>query len=152
MAGAIRLTAAERELVRDLLETEAARTVRDGGARKRTATAALAKLEASELPVRKNGLAAQTAVEAFVQVLGNRLVKPPAGAQGVWGAMGNRLRMLGLTRGDCVTIARVAGAAWRGPIKAESLVRQADTLLSGAQSAIPGTPRGPIALGEDDFT
>ena len=147
MASAIRLTGAEREFL--------ARKIDEAGCtndkEERLRASVLAKLEASEMPVRKTGLSAQVAVEAFAGVLGNRLVQPPRAALGVWGAMGNRLRMLGLTRGDCVTIAKVAAAAWRGPIKAESLVRQADTLLSGAQMEVPGTSAGPVALEEDDY-
>jgi hypothetical protein len=85
------------------------------------------------------GLGAQRAVELFAEVLGSRLVRPPSGAGQSWGAMAARLKTLGLTETDCRTIARVAAAGWRpGPIRAESLVRQADVLLAGAQQQIPG--------------
>ncbi len=100
------------------------------------------KIDGAELlaATKKNaprGLPPQVAVEAFKEVLGDRLVLPPGGANGVWGALGARLRALGLTRDDCVLAARAAAAEWRpGPIRAESLVRQADVLL-GAKTGVP---------------
>lgn len=92
----------------------------------------LLKLEKAEmLKGAKKGLDPRTAVEAFREVLGDRLVAPLGS---VWGELGGRLRRLGLSRMDCVTIAKVAKEQWRrGPIKAESLVRQAEVLLAAAQ-------------------
>lgn len=98
----------------------------------------LTKLDKAELMSGvKRGLSPQDAVEAFKEVLGTRLVAPLGS---VWGEIGGRIRRLGLSRMQCVTIAKVAKDQWRpGPIKAESLVRQAEVLLSGAQQAVWGT-------------
>ena len=101
----------------------------------------LLKLEKAEMLAgapRVRGLSPQVAAEAFKEVLGNRLVLPPSGAGGAWGAMGARIKALGLSRGDCVNIAKAAAADWRpGPIRAESLVRQADVLLTSLQKGLP---------------
>lgn len=94
----------------------------------------LLKLEKAEMLAgsKVRGLSPQVAAEAFKEVLGNRLVLPPSGAGGAWGAMAARIKALGLSRSDCVRIAKTAVAEWRpGPIRAESLVRQADVLLAG---------------------
>lgn len=96
------------------------------------------KIDAKE--TRVPGLSARTAVEAFRRVLGNRLVLPPSGAAGAWGAMARRLSALALTEDDCSTIAKRAAAEWRsGPIRAESLVRQADVLLAGVGGEHPSS-------------
>ena len=95
------------------------------------------KLKNAEKP-RGSGVPAAQAVEAFREVLGNRLIAPLSGARGVWAAMQNRLNALGLSRMDCVSAAKAASVEWRGPIKAESIVRQADRLLQAAQLEIPG--------------
>jgi hypothetical protein len=93
--------------------------------------------EAKALPV-------QEAIAAFREVLGNRLVAPLPNQYGQAGVL---LRNLGLSRGQCVSIAKTASAEWRsGPIRVLSLLRQADVLLAGAQQTIPGTAGGPLGL------
>ncbi len=130
MAGAIRLTKAEREFI-----TRAIGTCRDNKEEK-LRTSIIAKLDKSEAP-RGTGIDVKAAVATFEGVLGARLIKP-IGA--VWGMMQSRLRVLGLTEADCTRIATVAGADWAGRIKAESLVRQAEKMLSDT-AAGPSTPR-----------
>ena len=137
MAG-IRFTKVEREYLRTWLE---ATGVMDFGAKGQKAKASiLAKLDKAEAP-KASGLDVKAAVEAFRGVLGSRLILP-MGA--VWGMMQNRIRALGLTEEDCRTIATVAASDWQGKVKAESLVRQAEKLLS--ESSVPAsaksTPRG----------
>jgi hypothetical protein len=87
------------------------------------------------------GLAPQVAIEAFREVLGKRLVLPlPA----EFGQLGVLLRTKGLTRMQCVSVAKTAAADWRpGPIRALSLVRQADVLLAGAQGDMPWGKKEP---------
>ncbi len=127
MAGAIRFTAAERAWIAEQVGKAAGN---------KTAELVLAKLERSELPVRRAGLAPQKAIEAFGEVLGRRLIVPPSGAIGVYRQMAQRLASLGMTRGDCVTVAKVAAAEWTGHVRAESLVRQADKLMAASQQTI----------------
>jgi hypothetical protein len=97
------------------------------------------KVEAAELRQKTRavgkGLAPQVAIEAFREVLGKRLVPP---LQGEYGQLGVLLRNKGLTRMQCVSAAKTAAAEWRnGPIRALSIVRQADVLLSAAQKDFP---------------
>ncbi len=131
------LTALEREVTVDaLLSLEKDEDVPPSS--RRAALKVIEKIEGSMKPKKAVGLSPVTAVEAFKEVLGNRLLAPLASANGVWGSMGARIKALGLSRGDCVTIAKSAKAEWRnGPIKAESLVRQAESLLAAAQQELP---------------
>lgn len=154
MAGALRFTKAERELIRHALEW-----LRQGQDKSsKTAESVLEKLELAELPVRKGSyLTVPDAISAFREVLGQRLLAPRFEARGVLGQMKNRIQALGLTRQDCITIAKVAGEQWQGVIRAESLVRQADKLLADGQCELPikRTPqadsRAPVELSDDDI-
>src|SRR5690606_29631606 len=100
---------------------------------------ALKKLELAEMPVKQRGLTVPDAIKAFREVLGPRLLAPRYEARGVLGQMKNRIQALGLTRDDCITIAKAAAVEWQGVIRAESLVRQADKLLASAQMEVPLT-------------
>lgn len=115
----------------------------------------ITKLEAAELPVRDSCAVKVTdAIAAFREVLGGRLIAPPFGAAGVLGAMKRRMAALGLSLTDCRTIAKIAGAAWRGPIRAESLVRQADKLLAESQGELVTDDRqvvSPVELNDDEI-
>ena len=128
MAAGIRFTKAERELIRNLLqwhEGKAART------ELQAVKTAMEKLDRSELAMPKGagGLSVNDAIAAFREVLGNRLVVLSSYGAGWYAQIGNRLKLLGLTRDDCIRVAKSAAAEWQGPIKAESLVRQAEYLL-----------------------
>lgn len=121
---------------------------------------AVDKLEAATLPVKKPtyGATVPQAIEAFRGVLGARLVCPPWTAKGVLAMMSKRLTALGLTVGDCTTIAKVAAAQWQGAVRAESLVRQADKLLQESQLDLPSvqhpnkqTMPAPLELSDDDI-
>lgn len=153
----VRFTKAEAALVRELLEWDTHKTYRDAGKRHAVGVAALNKLEAAEMPVKKPtyGVTVPEAIEVFRGVLGRRLIAPPWSAAGVLAQMKNRLVALGLTRGDCTTIAKVAAAEWQGPVRAESLVRQADKLMAMAQQEIDLTPTNntggsPVELTDED--
>lgn len=148
----MRLTKAERELLDALLDLDVRDLTDDVRERARFDKARLslvAKLEAAEKP-RGTGVAVAAAVEAFREVLGNRLIAPLSSARGVWAQMQNRLNALGLSRMDCISAAKVAGVEWRGAIKAESIVRQADRLLQAAQLELP-TNREGISVEMDDL-
>lgn len=153
----VRFTKAEADLIRALLETEASLARRDRGKRQAVAASALAKLETAELPVKKAqyGVTVNEAIDAFRGVLGRRLLTPPWSAIGVLSAMKNRLAALGLTRGDCETVARVAATEWQGTVRAESIVRQADKLMAMSQQQLDLEPRrtepaGPVELSEEE--
>lgn len=123
----IRLSAKEVAYLQDILSDAAA-----GG----TAHALLEKIDNAEIRQKTKavgkGLAPQVAIEAFREVLGKRLVPP---LQGEFGQLGVLLRNKGLTRMQCISVAKTAAAEWRaGPIRVLSLVRQADVLLAGAQT------------------
>jgi hypothetical protein len=145
VARPVRFTAVERRTV-----GEALTLLEDhfGAVNRRAIASVRTKLEASELPVRR-GLPVARAIEAFRGVLGGRLIEPPSSASGVFAAMQKRLTALGLTIDNCAEVARAAGGAWTGAIKAESIIRQADRLLSGN----PGTElrAAPIRLDDDDI-
>lgn len=126
----LRLTKPERELIRDQL---AIATLTKADARVRESI--LVKLDESEKPkpkIPRAGVSISAAMEAFREELGVRLVSPPEGASGMYSAMSRRLALLGLTKLDCLVIAKAAGTQWRGQIKAWSLVNQAETLLQSA--------------------
>lgn len=144
MAGAIRLTKAEREYLRTWLTATGVMDFGKAGAKVKVSL--LAKLDKSEKP-KTEGLGVKEAVGAFQGVLGDRLILP-MGA--VWGMMQNRIKALGLTVEQCSAIASAAGTQWSGRIKAESLVRQAEKLLTDEGN--PSTPRGRRgALDMDDL-
>lgn len=79
---------------------------------------------------RPKGLAVGAAIEAFRGVLGNRLVLPPNPGPSWYAPLARRLADMGVTADDCKKAAEVAEERWRGAIKAESIIRQCDTLLS----------------------
>lgn len=144
----VRFTKAERAVIKELVTEWMA------GNDSKTGTSIIDKLEAAELPVKKSGLTVSDAIAAFREVLGARLVAPPFTAVGVLSQMKNRIAALGLTRGQCTTIAKVAAAEWRGPVKAESLCRQADTLLAASQQDFKfynEPPRSPVELDDDEI-
>lgn len=130
MARGIRFTKAERAWILGFADGQAATS--------KLAASIVAKLEESELPVKRASyLTVPDAIAAFRGVLGPRLIAPPFSAAGVMGQMKNRIQALGLTKTDCETIAKVAGVGWQGQIRAESLVRQADKLLTESQLPLP---------------
>jgi hypothetical protein len=159
MAGAIRFTKAEREWMRGWLENAVKADAEVGDTKAvRAGESVLKKLELAELPVKQRSyLTVPDAIKAFREVLGPRLLAPRYEARGVLGQMKNRIQALGLTRSDCTTIAKVAGAEWKGVIRAESLVRQADKLLAGAQMELPATSTphlrdsSPVELSDDEI-
>jgi hypothetical protein len=73
------------------------------------------------------GLAPQVAVEIFKGVLGKRLVPPLAGE---YGQLAGLLKSKGLNAEQCKAAAAAAGREWKGTVRALSIVRQADKLLS----------------------
>lgn len=76
-------------------------------------------------------LSVADAIEVFRGVLGRRLVVPAGQPGPEWYApLQKRLYASGLTALLAKKAAEVAAAQWKGSIKAESLIRQADTLLS----------------------
>jgi hypothetical protein len=138
-AGKVSFTALERQVTVDALRG----TVEFGkGPRLRAAQSVIDKLEKSTKPkpAKATGLSATVAVEAFKDVLGSRLLAPLPNAQGVWMGIGRRLAALGVSRMDCVAMAKSAAVLWpKGRIKAESIVRNAELLLSDVQQELPGT-------------
>lgn len=150
MATAIRFTKPEREWLREWvtanLEAES-QAIHVRGIK--LGQSVLDKLIESERPKesRGAGLAVTDALDAFKSALGDRLVVPPTPGKPWWAMMGNGLKKYGLTRQQCVTIAKTAGAKWRsGFIKAESLVRQATVLLAEAQIELPVVNGGPAEM------
>lgn len=143
MAAGVRFTKVEREFIRGWVQA----TVDSGAAGSRdrkTADSILEKLEKSEMVKGKGrapGIPYPKVLEAFRCELGDRLVPPLGGAVGM---MLKRIGTLGLTLDDLHTIAREAGRRWKGRIKAESLVRQAETLLheSRLDTPLTGAPVG----------
>jgi hypothetical protein len=151
----IRFTKSERDSLKKILghvhlSDYGSRIVKD-------AHAILEKLELAEMPVKKGTyLSTNDAIAAFKEVLGQRLLAPGFQAVGVLAQMKNRIQALGLTRQDCVTIAKVAGSEWQGVIRAESLVRQADKLLAKSQLDIksfapPPRGGGAVELSDDEI-
>lgn len=147
----VRFTKAEREFLVLAIETHDCTPKQEN-----LRDAIKAKLELAEMPVNKPaGLKVADAISAFRGVLGRRLVEPPSAAYGVMGYMKQRIAALGLTVRDCETIAKVAAAEWRGAVKAESLVRQADRLLAASQQSLPydvdRPDNAPVELDADDI-
>lgn len=122
----IRLSAAEHSLLREVLlpctgPGLSAKT-------SKTAQSILDKLQAATKV--SLGISAKDAIAAWRSVLGSRLIEPPQGAAGVFAQIHRRLAALGLTEDQCRRAAVAAGVRWKGPIRAESIARQADALLS----------------------
>lgn len=148
MASAIRLTKAERTVLREALEDWTSVVLTEVATKdKKIVEGILTKLDLSELGLKKKstGLAVPKAVEAFRGVLGARLIVPPTPGPSWWAQMSRKLADYGLTEGDCRTVAKVAAAQWQGPIRAESLIRQADRLLSMSQQELPIAAKHPKA-------
>lgn len=148
MAGAIRLTKAEREFIREAIATHTSPWGTASPKAQKLAGSINAKLDKSEAP-KGTGVDVKVAVAAFQGVLGTRLIMPMGS---VWGIMQNRIRALGLTTADCTKIAEAAKGEWRGPVKAESLVRQAEKLLHGNPAGDWSTPsgkRGALDIGDE---
>jgi hypothetical protein len=85
---------------------------------------------------RGGGLTVADAVKVLQGVLGRRLVLPaafPRCGQSWYVQLQNRINASGLTAAHLTAAANVAADQWRGPIKAESLIRQADVLLADAE-------------------
>lgn len=143
---AIRFTRAEKELLVELLGP--ALTAESLKARK-LASVIAAKLVAAEVPKPVSGTSTREAIDAFRRALGNRLIVPPSTAGGVYASMQRRLTDLGIGPADCYEVARIAGVAWDGPIRAESLVRQADKLLGGPLPSQHN--KAPLDLGDDEI-
>jgi hypothetical protein len=107
----------------------------------------LTKLESAALSVKSVGLPVGQAIAAFAEALGSRLIAPPSGAGIIYAQMSRRIAALGLTRGQCLEIAKEAGHRWVGAIKAESIVRQAEVLMSAeVQSPGRSTPKQPVEM------
>lgn len=158
MAKGIRFTKPERDFIRRAVGLLCSPWGEQTKLTQKLADSVNEKLELSEMPVKKGTyLTVPDAISAFRSVLGQRLVAPGFQAVGVLSQMKQRIQALGLTKSDCVQIAKVAGAEWRGPIRAESLVRQADVLMAGAQGELEGTKHpthqdsSPVELGEEDI-
>lgn len=99
------------------------------------------------------GLKVADAVEIFRGVLGRRLVLPAGQPGPVWYIqLQNRINASGLTKEHLEAAAKVAAAQWRGPVKAESIIRQCDVLLSDANLEMLGlTVPEPITVDMEDL-
>ncbi len=155
MATPLKLLKGEREWLAGFLRE----TTGLSKPHERLKQAVLQKMEVSELNLRKpkrardpRGVPLELAMGVFNQVLGSRLIPPLPTAFGIRGAMQSRLNATGLSLPDCRRIAEAAGARWRGGIKAESLIRQAEALLTplpednGAPTASTQVTGGPLEM------
>ena len=137
MARGIRFLKAERKWMRAWLEPglKADADVGDERAVK-LGESVLRKLDESEAPQGekvRNYLSVKEALTAFQSVLDRRLILPPNGAGAVFAMMQAKLKSLGLTTAQCDAIAEEAGMQWKGNIKAQSLLNQAEALLQAGQ-------------------
>lgn len=156
MALTVRLKKDEVGLIRDalgVLQSEKTGT-RYWSKVEKISSELLVKLAALEefgpLKKKSTGLPVRTAIEAFREVLGPRLVLPPNPDATWWAIQSRALTSGGFTREHCLGIARVAGRKWQGLIKIESLLRQATVLLAeeveGAVSEMIERLHGPTAM------
>lgn len=125
--AALRFTKAEREFIRKIL-TPLPPEWKVGELK--LADSILDKLEKSELvrgTGRAPGLPYPAILAAFRAGLGDRLLNPMGATVARLCA---RVRELGLSIDDCTAIAVSAAKRWRGPVKAISLVNNAELLLS----------------------
>ena len=125
MSRGVRFTKDEREFIRKatgITRSEKEERLREG---------ILEKLDRSEVAPRKKaeGMGVKEAVEAFRAVLGRRLIEPPNWTPQWAAMMSKRLALLGMTPDLCRAAALQAATEWAGPVKVESIVRQADKLL-----------------------
>jgi hypothetical protein len=152
VASGVRFTKPEREWLRVWLkEYEDGPTPTVG--RLKLCESIVDKLDKSELvrarKKQRGGLSIDAALAAFAVALGGRLIRPPPRAFTVFGQMARRIADLGLTKEDCTRIAIEAGRRWpRGGIKAESIVRQADRLMTREVTVDPEAraPDGPMGM------
>jgi hypothetical protein len=91
------------------------------------------RYNAASLPKAKAALDYRTLFEAARSVLGNRAVAPPSGAWVIISQIVKRVELLGLSLDDWRSVCKAAGMRWKGVIRIESVARQADKLLSGAE-------------------
>jgi len=132
MARAVRFTKPERELIKRTFHASQYNINNWGTGVVKLASSILDKVAESEAPQeRSTGLTVQDALAAFRSVLDRRLV-PPLG--NTYARIQAQLKSLGLTREQCIAAAEQAGRQWKGPIKAHSIVNQAETLLHNAES------------------
>jgi hypothetical protein len=91
------------------------------------------------------GLAVGAAIDAFRGVLGGRLVLPPNPGPGWYAPLARRLADMGVNADDCRRAAAEAGQRWRGMIKAESIIRQCDVLLT-AETSVGSKSGAPLEM------
>jgi predicted NBD/HSP70 family sugar kinase len=114
----------------------------------RRAAEILGLLERAELLAgnkKPAGIGVAAAIDAFRGVLGPRLVLPPRPGPSWFAPLARRLGDMGVTVDDCKRAAEVAAERWRGAIKAESIIRQCDVLLS-AEVTESGRSETPIEM------
>lgn len=91
------------------------------------------------------------AIEAAKGVLRSRLILPAGKPGRVWFIqLQNRINSSGLNEDLIVKAATAARDEWRGPVKFESLVRQADTLLAGT-APLKTSPKERKVYGAEDI-
>lgn len=131
-------------------ETEWLREVTDAAAhRDKKAAAILVKLDRAELLAgRKRGISVAAAVEVIKLALGPRTVLPPNPTAAWFAPLSHRLAALGVTVDDVRRAAEAAGRRWNGLIKAESVIRQCDVLLSDAPETLKSDSRGVVEMDE----
>lgn len=141
MALTLRLTKNETEFLKEALESVSSAVVPLGASINvkvwaRAKGSILDKVDKAEMKAatkaNATGVPIRGAIDAFESVLGKRLIRPLEGQY----AQGQQLlSRLQLTTEQCVQIAKTAAADWRpGPIRALSLIRQADVLLQPGYS------------------
>lgn len=139
MARGVRFTKPERELIRgwayDFIKGQPLKE-----SWRRTAESIGAKLDTAEAPQvpKAKGLPVRDAIDGFRDGLGNRLLALDSYSTGWYAKVSNRLSLLGLTKEDCTTIARNAGQEWKGRIKVDSLVNNAERFLVVHETAFNG--------------
>ncbi len=140
MTVTLRLRKADLEVlatVDSLLEGDQFRGFPYSGKQMKAWTSLYERVLKAELKPRKSKTATisvSDALNCFRGVLGKRLVVPAGNAGPAWWSqLQNRINASGLTAPLCTEAARIAGDQWKGPIKGESIIRQADALLSDYQ-------------------
>ena len=98
------------------------------------------------------GYSVKAAIEASKGVLRSRLVLPAGQPSRVWFIqLQNKINNSGLTEELITKAAEIARDTWRGPVKFESLVRQADSLLSETAPLKSPKQSARKSYGEDDI-
>lgn len=101
---------------------------------------------------KETGYSVRSAIEAAKGVLRSRLVLPAGKPSVVWFVqLQNRINASGLDEALIIKAATAAGEQWRGPVKFESLIRQADTLLAGTAPLKTAKQVSRKSYGEDDI-